>query len=156
MWNLKNTSKLTEFKEIKSISFDTYMSKLYSIITLENEEKFIFDLSKIYQPIPSTFNDKEIELDPEDHQIQVLVNTLGNNIKPIIDDKQKNASLERVEYSKEKIARDKKDDLTPEKVSTIIDTEKNREIKNEIVKTYEDDLLKKLEKKGIVDTEGEI
>ena len=57
---------------------------------------------------------------------------------------------------KEKIARDKKEELTPEKVSVIIDTEKDREVKNEIVKTYEDDLLKKLEKKGIVDTEGEI
>lgn len=163
MWNLKNTGKIENFSEIEKIDFATYQSKLYGVITLNDEEgtNFLFDLSKVYGPIPSSLNNKDFEVEPEDHIINVTVNQVSNDIREILASKGKNASLEKVKYTKDKLDRDKnkskieKKDLTAQKVEKVLDTEQDEEVKKEIVDKFQDKLLKDLEKKGLINVSDE-
>lgn len=161
MWNLKNTGKIEEFSQIEKIEFATYQNKLYGVITLNDEEgtNFLFDLSKVYGPIPSSLNNKDFEVEPEGHVINVTVNQISNEIRDILASKGKNASLEKVTYTKDKLNRDKnkieKKDLTAQKVEKVLDTEKNEEVKKEVIDKFQDKLLKDLEKKGLINVKDE-
>ena len=159
MWNLKNTGKIMNFTQIDRIEYATYLNKLYCVITLNDEENtnFLFDLSKVYGPIPTTLNDKDFEVEPEGHVIMVTVNQIKDKIKDLITEKGKNANLEKVSYTKEKLDRDKnkQSDLTADKVEKILDTEKNTEIRKKVLEDFQDNLMKKLEKKGVLLTEEE-
>lgn len=161
MWNLKNTGKIEEFSQIEKIEFATYQNKLYGVITLNDEEgtNFLFDLSKVYGPIPSSLNNKDFEVEPEGHVINVTVNQISNEIRDILASKGKNASLEKVTYTKDKLNRDKnkikEKDLTAQKVEKVLDTEKNEEVKKEVIDKFQDKLLKDLEKKGLINVKDE-
>ena len=74
MWNLKNTGKVKDFREIKSVAYADVDSKLYCIIKTNNNQKFVFNLSNVYTPIPSTLNGKKFDVSPDDHVINTTVN----------------------------------------------------------------------------------
>ena len=159
MWNLKNTGKIMNFNQVDRIEYATYLNKLYCVITLNDEENtnFVFDLSKVYGPIPTTLNDKDFEVEPEGHIIMVTVNQIKDQLKDLIADKGKNASLEKVSYTKEKLDRDKskQPELTADEVEKVLDTEKNTEVRKEVLADFQDNLMKKLEKKGVILTDEE-
>ena len=159
MWNLKNTGKIMNFNQVDRIEYATYLNKLYCVITLNDEENtnFVFDLSKVYGPIPTTLNDKDFEVEPEGHIIMVTVNQIKDQLKDLIADKGKNASLEKVYYTKEKLDRDKskQPELTADEVEKVLDTEKNTEVRKEVLADFQDNLMKKLEKKGVILTDEE-
>lgn len=81
MWNLKNTNKIKEFDEIESIYFDSVKGKPYAMIVCNDGRKFIFYLGYVYTPIPSEFNDKEIIVNPQEHNINIYVNTKGDSLQ---------------------------------------------------------------------------
>ena len=161
MWNLKNTGKIMNFNQVDRIEYATYLNKLYCVITLNDEENtnLVFDLSKVYGPIPTTLNDKDFEVEPEGHIIMVTVNQIKDQLKDLIADKGKNASLEKVSYTKDKLDRDKakikQADLTADQVEKVLDTEKNTEKRKEVLADFQDNLVKKLEKKGVILTDEE-
>ena len=49
----------------------------------------------------------------------------------------------------------KQTDLTAEKVEKVLDTEKNTEVRKEVLEDFQDNLIKKLEKKGVLLTDEE-
>jgi isopentenyl diphosphate isomerase/L-lactate dehydrogenase-like FMN-dependent dehydrogenase len=87
----------------------------------------------------------------------VTVNQIKDKIKDLITEKGKNANLEKVSYTKEKLDRDKnkQSDLTADEVEKILDTEKNTEKRKEVLADFQDNLVKKLEKKGVILTDEE-
>lgn len=89
----------------------------------------------------------------------VTVNQIKDQLKDLIADKGKNASLEKVSYTKDKLDRDKakvkQPELTAAKVEKVLDTEKNTEKRKEVLADFQDNLVKKLEKKGVILTDEE-
>lgn len=175
MWNLKNTDKVKEFDEIESIYFDTVKGRPYSMIVCNDGRKYIFYLGNVYKSIPDKFNNKDIEVAPNEHNINIYVNTKGDELLEDIREVQngknnpnnsKNPFVKKHNEpmtEEEKMLEDK-DNLTAEAVENVVEENKDvieNDIQNEnekerysfvddIKQTFEDKVLKGLMKKGIV------
>lgn len=175
MWNLKNTNKIKEFDEIESIYFDTVKGRPYSMIVCNDGSKYIFYLGNVYKPIPDKFNDKDIEVAPNEHNINIYVNTKGDTLLEDIREVQngknnpnnsKNPFVKKYDepMTEEESMLEDTDNLTAEVVENVVDANKDvieNDIKDEnekeryslvddIKQTFEDKVLKGLIKKGIV------
>ena len=175
MWNLKNTDKIKEFDEIESIYFDTVKGRPYSMIVCNDGRKYIFYLGNVYKSIPDKFNNKDIEVSPNEHNINIYVNTKGDELLEDIREVQngknnpnnsKNPFVKKHNEpmtEEEKMLEDK-DNLTAEAVENVVEENKDvieNDIQDEnekerysfvddIKQTFEDKVLKGLMKKGIV------
>ena len=175
MWNLKNTDKVKEFDEIESIYFDTVKGRPYSMILCDDGRKYIFYLGNVYKSIPDKFNNKDIEVTPNEHNINIYVNTKGDELLEDIREVQngknnpnnsKNPFVKKYNEpmtEEEKMLEDK-DNLTAEAVENVVEENKDvieNDIQDEnekerysfvddIKQTFEDKVLKGLMKKGIV------
>ena len=175
MWNLKNTDKIKEFDEIESIYFDTVKGRPYSMILCGDGRKYIFYLGNVYKSIPDKFNNKDIEVSPNEHNINIYVNTKGDELLEDIREVQngknnpnnsKNPFVKKHNEpmtEEEKMLEDK-DNLTAETVESVVEENKDvieNDIHDEnekerysfvddIKQTFEDKVLKGLMKKGIV------
>ena len=175
MWNLKNTDKVKEFDEIESIYFDTVKGRPYSMILCNDGRKYIFYLGNVYKSIPDKFNNKDIEVSPNEHNINIYVNTKGDELLEDIREVQngknnpnnsKNPFVKKHNEpmtEEEKMLEDK-DNLTAEAVENVVEENKDvieNDIQDEnekerysfvddIKQTFEDKVLKGLMKKGIV------
>lgn len=175
MWNLKNTDKVKEFDEIESIYFDTVKGRPYSMILCGDGRKYIFYLGNVYKSIPDKFNNKDIEVAPNEHNINIYVNTKGDELLEDIREVQngknnpnnsKNPFVKKHNEpmtEEEKMLEDK-DNLTAEAVESVVEENKDvieNDIQDEnekerysfvddIKQTFEDKVLKGLMKKGIV------
>lgn len=175
MWNLKNTDKVKEFDEIESIYFDTVKGRPYSMILCNDGRKYIFYLGNVYKSIPDKFNNKDIEVSPNEHNINIYVNTKGDELLEDIREVQngknnpnnsKNPFVKKHNEpmtEEEKMLEDK-DNLTAEAVESVVEENKDvieNDIQDEnekerysfvddIKQTFEDKVLKGLMKKGIV------
>ena len=175
MWNLKNTDKVKEFDEIESIYFDTVKGRPYSMILCGDGRKYIFYLGNVYKSIPDKFNNKDIEVTPNEHNINIYVNTKGDELLEDIREVQngknnpnnsKNPFVKKHNEpmtEEEKMLEDK-DNLTAEAVESVVEENKDvieNDIQDEnekerysfvddIKQTFEDKVLKGLMKKGIV------
>lgn len=175
MWNLKNTDKVKEFDEIESIYFDTVKGRPYSMILCNDGRKYIFYLGNVYKSIPDKFNNKDIEVTPNEHNINIYVNTKGDELLEDIREVQngknnpnnsKNPFVKKHNEpmtEEEKMLEDK-DNLTAEAVESVVEENKDvieNDIQDEnekerysfvddIKQTFEDKVLKGLMKKGIV------
>lgn len=175
MWNLKNTDKVKEFDEIESIYFDTVKGRPYSMILCDDGRKYIFYLGNVYKSIPDKFNNKDIEVSPNEHNINIYVNTKGDELLEDIREVQngknnpnnsKNPFVKKHNEpmtEEEKMLEDK-DNLTAEAVESVVEENKDvieNDIQDEnekerysfvddIKQTFEDKVLKGLMKKGIV------
>lgn len=175
MWNLKNTDKVKEFDEIESIYFDTVKGRPYSMILCDDGRKYIFYLGNVYKSIPDKFNNKDIEVTPNEHNINIYVNTKGDELLEDIREVQngknnpnnsKNPFVKKHNEpmtEEEKMLEDK-DNLTAEAVENVVEENKDvieNDIQDEnekerysfvddIKQTFEDKVLKGLMKKGIV------
>lgn len=175
MWNLKNTDKIKEFDEIESIYFDTVKGRPYSMILCDDGRKYIFYLGNVYKSIPDKFNNKDIEVSPNEHNINIYVNTKGDELLEDIREVQngknnpnnsKNPFVKKHNEpmtEEEKMLEDK-DNLTAEAVENVVEENKDvieNDIQDEnekerysfvddIKQTFEDKVLKGLMKKGIV------
>ena len=175
MWNLKNTDKVKEFGEIESIYFDTVKGRPYSMILCDDGRKYIFYLGNVYKSIPDKFNNKDIEVAPNEHNINIYVNTKGDELLEDIREVQngknnpnnsKNPFVKKHNEpmtEEEKMLEDK-DNLTAEVVESVVEENKDvieNDIQDEnekerysfvddIKQTFEDKVLKGLMKKGIV------
>ena len=175
MWNLKNTDKVKEFDEIESIYFDTVKGRPYSMILCNDGRKYIFYLGNVYKSIPDKFNNKDIEVAPNEHNINIYVNTKGDELLEDIREVQngknnpnnsKNPFVKKHNEpmtEEEKMLEDK-DNLTAEAVESVVEENKDvieNDIQDEnekerysfvddIKQTFEDKVLKGLMKKGIV------
>ena len=175
MWNLKNTDKIKEFDEIESIYFDTVKGRPYSMILCNDGRKYIFYLGNVYKSIPDKFNNKDIEVTPNEHNINIYVNTKGDELLEDIREVQngknnpnnsKNPFVKKHNEpmtEEEKMLEDK-DNLTAEAVESVVEENKDvieNDIQDEnekerysfvddIKQTFEDKVLKGLMKKGIV------
>ena len=180
MWNLKNTNKVREFDEIESIYFDTVKGKPYSMIVTNDGRKFIFYLGYIYTPIPDEFNDKEIKVDPMEHNINVYVNTKGDALQEDISELQtgtggsnklggwmsSKTKKEEPTTEEEDLLEDK-DKITNEVVEDLVDQNKDvleDNVENEqekeklnvvdkIKETFEDKIINGLIKRGVLKDE---
>ena len=175
MWNLMNTDKVKEFDEIESIYFDTVKGRPYSMILCNDGRKYIFYLGNVYKSIPDKFNNKDIEVSPNEHNINIYVNTKGDELLEDIREVQngknnpnnsKNPFVKKHNEpmtEEEKMLEDK-DNLTAEAVENVVEENKDvieNDIQDEnekerysfvddIKQTFEDKVLKGLMKKGIV------
>lgn len=175
MWNLKNTDKVKEFDEIESIYFDTVKGRPYSMILCNDGRKYIFYLGNVYKSIPDKFNNKDIEVTPNEHNINIYVNTKGDELLEDIREVQngknnpnnsKNPFVKKHNEpmtEEEKMLEDK-DNLTAEAVESVVEENKDvieNDIQDEnekerysfvddIKQIFEDKVLKGLMKKGIV------
>lgn len=175
MWNLKNTDKVKEFDEIESIYFDTVKGRPYSMILCNDGRKYIFYLGNVYKSIPDKFNDKDIEVTPNEHNINIYVNTKGDELLEDIREVQngknnpnnsKNPFVKKHNepMTEEERMLEDKDNLTAEAVESVVEENKDvieNDIQDEnekerysfvddIKQTFEDKVLKGLMKKGIV------
>lgn len=175
MWNLKNTDKVKEFDEIESIYFDTVKGRPYSMILCNDGRKYIFYLGNVYKSIPDKFNDKDIEVAPNEHNINIYVNTKGDELLEDIREVQngknnpnnsKNPFVKKHNepMTEEERMLEDKDNLTAEAVESVVEENKDvieNDIQDEnekerysfvddIKQTFEDKVLKGLMKRGIV------
>ena len=175
MWNLKNTDKVKEFDEIESIYFDTVKGRPYSMIVCGDGRKYIFYLGNVYKSIPDKFNDKDIEVSPNEHNINIYVNTKGDELLEDIREVQngknnpnnsKNPFVKKHNepMTEEERMLEDKDNLTAEAVESVVEENKDvieNDIQDEnekerysfvddIKQTFEDKVLKGLMKRGIV------
>lgn len=175
MWNLKNTDKVKEFDEIESIYFDTVKGRPYSMILCSDGRKYIFYLGNVYKSIPDKFNNKDIEVSPNEHNINIYVNTKGDELLEDIREVQngknnpnnsKNPFVKKHNepMTEEERMLEDKDNLTAEAVENVVEENKDvieNDIQDEnekerysfvddIKQTFEDKVLKGLMKKGIV------
>lgn len=175
MWNLKNTDKVKEFDEIESIYFDTVKGRPYSMILCNDGRKYIFYLGNVYKSIPDKFNNKDIEVTPNEHNINIYVNTKGDELLEDIREVQngknnpnnsKNPFVKKHNepMTEEERMLEDKDNLTAEAVESVVEENKDvieNDIQDEnekerysfvddIKQTFEDKVLKGLMKKGIV------
>lgn len=175
MWNLKNTDKINEFDEIESIYFDTVKGRPYSMILCSDGRKYIFYLGNVYKSIPDKFNDKEIEVAPNEHNINVYVNTKGDELLEDIREVQngknnpnnsKNPFVKKHDepMTEEERMLEDKDNLTAEVVENVVDENKDvieNDIRDEnekeryslvddIKQTFEDKVVKGLIRRGII------
>jgi len=175
MWNLKNTDKVKEFDEIESIYFDTVKGRPYSMILCNDGRKYIFYLGNVYKSIPDKFNNKDIEVSPNEHNINIYVNTKGDELLEDIREVQngknnpnnsKNPFVKKHNepMTEEERMLEDKDNLTAEAVESVVEENKDvieNDIQDEnekerysfvddIKQTFEDKVLKGLMKKGIV------
>lgn len=175
MWNLKNTGKVKEFDEIESIYFDKVKGRPYSMILCNDGSKYIFYLGNVYKPIPDKFNDKEIEVSPMEHNINIYINTKGDELLEDIREVQngknnpnnsKNPFVKKHDepMTEEEQMLEDKDKLTAEVVENIVDenkdviendiTDENEKERysliDDIKQTFEDKVVKGLMKKGII------
>ena len=175
MWNLKNTDKVKEFDEIESIYFDTVKGRPYSMILCDDGRKYIFYLGNVYKSIPDKFNNKDIEVTPNEHNINIYVNTKGDELLEDIREVQngknnpnnsKNPFVKKHNepMTEEERMLEDKDNLTAEAVENVVEENKDvieNDIQDEnekerysfvddIKQTFEDKVLKGLMKKGIV------
>lgn len=147
IWNLKNTGKVNSFNEISKISLSSVNSKLYALITT-TKGNYLFDLSKVYSDIPNTLSNKDIDVSPEDHKIQVLVNRESGLISSTIN--KTNSSSNNPD---DKDA--KKDENVQEVTSEVIEEKVigndnlDEEEKQEVLGEFEENLVDKLEKSGL-------
>ena len=180
MWNLKNTNKVREFDEIESIYFDTVKGKPYSMIVTNDGRKFIFYLGYIYTPIPDEFNDKEIKVDPMEHNINVYVNTKGDTLQEDISELQTGTGgsnklggwmssktkkeeptteEEALLEDKEKITNEVVEDLVDQNKDVLEDNVENEQEKeklnvvDKIKETFEDKIINGLIKRGVLKDE---
>lgn len=172
MWNLKNTQKVREFDEIQSIYFDAVKGKPYGMVVLNNGKKYIFYLGNIYTPIPNEFNDKEIVVDPMEHNIDIYVNTKGDGLQEDIDSVRggtnrsswfNRKTKEEPKTEEEELLEDK-DAITSEVVEDLVDEnkdvidsniqsdeEKEKQTTIDKIKdVFEDKIVNGLIKKGLV------
>lgn len=154
MWNLKNTGKVDNFSQISKISFASVNSKLYGYFTT-SKGNFLFDLSKVYTDIPNTLDNKDIDVSPEDHKIQVLVNKERGIITSAISkaghnnnssDTQNNNNNNNTNSNT-----DDKEEVTAETVKDEIIGNDNvdEEKKEEVLDKFEDNILDKFKKIGL-------
>lgn len=180
MWNLKNTNKVREFDEIESIYFDTVKGKPYSMIVTNDGRKFVFYLGYIYTPIPDEFNDKEIKVDPMEHNINVYVNTKGDALQEDISELQTGTGgsnklggwmssktkkeeptteEEALLEDKEKITNEVVEDLVDQNKDVLEDNVENEQEKeklnvvDKIKETFEDKIINGLIKRGVLKDE---
>ena len=180
MWNLKNTNKVREFDEIESIYFDTVKGKPYSMIVTNDGRKFIFYLGYIYTPIPDEFNDKEIKVDPMEHNINVYINTKGDALQEDISELQtgtggsnklggwmSSKTKKEEPTTEEEALLEDKDKITNEVVEDLVDQNKDvleDNVENEqekeklnvvdkIKETFEDKIINGLIKRGVLKDE---
>nr|DAX78951.1 MAG TPA: Permuted papain-like amidase enzyme, YaeF/YiiX, C92 family [Caudoviricetes sp.] len=180
MWNLKNTNKVREFDEIESIYFDTVKGKPYSMIVTNDGRKFVFYLGYIYTPIPDEFNDKEIKVDPMEHNINVYVNTKGDALQEDISELQtgtggsnklggwmSSKTKKEEPTTEEEALLEDKDKITNEVVEDLVDQNKDvleDNVENEqekeklnvvdkIKETFEDKIINGLIKRGVLKDE---
>lgn len=152
MWNLKNTGKIDNFSQISKISFASVNSKLYGYFTT-SKGNFLFDLSKVYTDIPNTLDNKDIDVSPEDHKIQVLVNKERGIITSAISKtgSNTNASSSNTENNNNDEKEEDKEEVTAETVKDEIIGNDNvdEEKKEEVLDKFEDNILDKFKKIGL-------
>lgn len=180
MWNLKNTKKVREFDEIESIYFDSVKGKPYSMIVTNDGRKFIFYLGYIYTPIPDEFNDKEIKVDPMEHNINVYVNTKGDTLQEDISELQtgtggsnklggwmSSKTKKEEPTTEEEALLEDKDKITNEVVEDLVDQNKDvlednveneqekekLDVVDKIKETFEDKIINGLIKRGVLKDE---
>ena len=138
MWNLKNANKINNFSEVQSIDFsDTY--GFWAVITTDTEE-YVFDLSKTYDPIPDDLKDRKMEVDPEDHDINVSINEI--DITPYVEGK--GGTPTEVDLKEDEV----EEEDPAEKVEELEHVDAEDPEKQEAVEDLEDKILNKLEKSG--------
>lgn len=150
MWNLKNTGKVDNFSQISKISFASVNSKLYGYFTT-SEGNFLFDLSKVYTDIPNTLDNKDIDVSPENHKIQVLVNKERGIITSAISKAGSNNNSSNTENNNNDSNIDDKEEVTAETVKDEIIGNDNvdEEKKEEVLDKFEDNILDKFKKIGL-------
>ena len=151
MWNLKNTGKVDNFSQISKISFASVNSKLYGYFTT-SKGNFLFDLSKVYTDIPNTLDNKDIDVSPEDHKIQVLVNKERGIITSAISKAGSNANTSsNTENNNTDNKEEDKEEVTAETVKDEIIGNDNvdEEKKEEVLDKFEDNILDKFKKIGL-------
>ena len=145
------------------------------MIVCNDGRKYIFYLGNVYKSIPDKFNNKDIEVSPNEHNINIYVNTKGDELLEDIREVQngknnpnnsKNPFVKKHNEpmtEEEKMLEDK-DNLTAEAVENVVEENKDvieNDIQDEnekerysfvddIKQTFEDKVLKGLMKKGIV------
>lgn len=162
MWNLKNTSKINDFKELKNINFADLDSKLYCMITTIKGNRFVFDLSKVYTPIPSTLNEKEFDVSPDNHKILVGVNKGASDIRSFLANPPKEDDDNQIGINQstgKKEEPEEEEEVNAEVVEEVIEehnsksedeiTEEEEEKKEEIITEFEQNILDKMKDKGL-------
>lgn len=162
MWNLKNTSKINDFKELKSINFADLDSKLYCMITTIKGNRFVFDLSKVYTPIPNTLNEKEFDVSPDNHKILIGVNKGASDIRSFLANPPKEDDNNQIGVNQSTGKKEEPEDeeeVNAEVVEEVIEehnsksedeiTEEEEEKKEEIITEFEQNILDKMKDKGL-------
>ena len=162
MWNLKNTSKINDFKELKSINFADLDSKLYCMITTIKGNRFVFDLSKVYTPIPNTLNEKEFDVSPDNHKILIGVNKGASDIRSFLANPPKEDDDNQIGINQstgKKEEPEEEEEVNAEVVEEVIEehnskseeeiTEEEEEKKDEIITEFEQNILDKMKDKGL-------
>lgn len=149
MWNLKNTGMIKDFSEIRKISFATIDSKLYCLIMASKPH--IFDLSKVYTPIPDILNNKKIEVAPDGHNINVLVNKEAASIRSHLMNVDKNVDDNTL---KNEPAEDEKEvDANTVKEEILGKDDISDDKREEVMDEFEENLKDKLEENGLLPEE---
>lgn len=138
MWNLKNANKINNFSEVQSIDFSN-TDGFWAVITT-NDEEYVFDLSKTYDPIPDDLKDRKMEVDPEDHDINVSINEI--DITPYVEGK--GGTPTEVDIKEDEV----EEEDPAEKVEELEHVDAEEPEKKEAVEELEDKILSKLEKSG--------
>lgn len=164
MWNLKNTSKIKDFKELKGITFADVDSKLYCMITTIKGKRFVFDLSKVYTSIPNTLNGKDFDVSPDEHKINVTVNQGASEISSFLsnppkEDDNDQLGINQSTGQKEETPKEEEDEVNAEVVEEVLEehnskpeeeiTEEEEERKDEIITEFEENILDKMKDKGL-------
>ncbi len=150
MWNLKNSENIIDFTKVKKIDFSN-KDGFFALVTTD-KDKFVFDLSKVYDPIPDDLKDRKIDVTPGDHNVEVTINEIditdyitgkgggSVEIKPKKDEPKEEDNTE------EDNPTEVLDDLVEDNADT--DDEEQEEKKQEVVEDVEEKILKELEKRG--------
>ena len=123
-------------------------------------KKFIFDLSKVYGPIPTTLNGKEFDVSPDDHKIDVKVNTDTGLINSAIKNPDtKNEDDDNSKKDLSMVAKPKAEEVDADTVEEVLDehrdkseeeiSEEEAEEKEEIMDQFEKNMEKKMKGLGI-------